>query len=579
VTYTIGNVSVVYGSTTTFTSLAGTFATGVGSQTLALTYASTGNTGTADVGAYAITGTVANGTGLASNYSVTLTNGTLTVGQLPVTFTIGDESIVYGSTTTFASLAGTFATGVGSQTLALTYASTGNTGVANVGTFAITGTVANGTGLASNYSVTLTNGTLAVGQRPVSFTIGSLLKDQGIANNLGTLLPGTFTTGFGGQSLSLTYASGGTVASAPGGKYPITGTVGDGAGGGLAGNYNVTLIAGELKVVPRYLVLGVDANSYTSPYVQVFNTATGTLVSKFLAYESTFRGGVRVARADLTGDGVDEIITAPGRGRAPEIRVFSFTGTPLTAYNTMAYATTMINGIQIAAGDMNGDGRVDLVAVPSRGAAEVRVFLNQTGANTDPMANTASRTFLAFPATFIGGAVLALADMGRMSGTTFQSSLDGKLEILVGSGSGICATVRIFEVSPATPVLAKSLSFFSSAFQGGIASLAVGRANNTDTVPDVFASAASGGNSMVEVRDGRTAALLSSFSAYNDASRQAPVRAVVRDVNEDGMIDQIWTVQGTDGKTRQLKRFRVDGAAVDALLENDANFRGEYFVT
>jgi hypothetical protein len=95
----------------------------------------------------------------------------------------------------------------------------------------------------------------------------------------------------------------------------------------------------------------------------------------------------------------------------------------------------------------------------------------------------------------------------------------------------------------------------------------------------VFASAASGGNSMVEVRDGRTAALLSSFSAYNDASRQAPVRAVVRDVNEDGMIDQIWTVQGTDGKTRQLKRFRVDGAAVDALLENDANFRGEYFVT
>ena len=578
-TFTIGDESIVYGSTTTFASLAGTFATGVGSQNLALTYASTGNTGTANVGTYAITGTVASGTGLAGNYSVTLTNGTLTVGQRPVSFTIGNESIVYGNTTNFASLASTFTTGVGSQNLALAYASTGNTGAANAGTYAITGTVSNGTGLVSNYSVTLTNGTLAVGQRPVSFTIGSLLKDQGIANNLGTLLPGTFTTGFGGQSLSLTYASGGTVASAPGGKYPITGTVGDGAGGGLAGNYNVTLIAGELKVVPRYLVLGVDANSYTSPYVQVFNTATGTLVSKFLAYESTFRGGVRVARADLTGDGVDEIITAPGRGRAPEIRVFSFTGTPLTAYNTMAYATTMINGIQIAAGDMNGDGRVDLVAVPSRGAAEVRVFLNQTGANTDPMANTASRTFLAFPATFIGGAVLALADMGRMSGTTFQSSLDGKLEILVGSGSGICATVRIFEVSPATPVLAKSLSFFSSAFQGGIASLAVGRANNTDTVPDVFASAASGGNSMVEVRDGRTAALLSRFSAYNDASRQAPVRAVVRDVNEDGMIDQIWTVQGTDGKTRQLKRFHVDGAAVDALLENDANFRGEYFVT
>jgi hypothetical protein len=312
--------------------------------------------------------------------------------------------------------------------------------------------------------------------------------------------------------------------------------------------------------------------------VQVFNAATGTVVSKFLAYESSFRGGVRVTRADLTGDGVDEIITAPGRGRAPEVRVFSLTGVPLPAYTTMAYATSMINGIQIAVGDVNGDGSADLVTVPSRGAAEVRVFLNQRGTNVDPMANNPSRTFLAFPSSFIGGAVLALADMGRTSGTAFVPSPDGKMEILVGSGAGMRATVRIFDAVPATPVLVRTILPFASKFQGGIASLAVGRANSDDAIPDVIAGAANGGNAMVEVRDGQTSALLSAFTAYTDASRQSPVRAVVRDTNNDGVIDEIWTAQGTDGRTRQLKRFRVDGTAVDSLLESDVSFRGEYFL-
>lgn len=319
----------------------------------------------------------------------------------------------------------------------------------------------------------------------------------------------------------------------------ITGNVGDGPDGGLACNYNVKLIPGELAVVLRFYVLGVDANSSAAPYVQVINSATGTRVSKFLAYESTFTGGVRVVRADLTGDGVEEIITAPRRGRAPDVRVFSLQGAPLTAYNTLAYATSMINGIQIAAGDVNGDGRVDLVTVPSRGSAEVRVFLNQTGSNTDPMANAAWRTFLAFPSTFIGGAVLALADMGRTIGSSFVATPDGKPEILVGSGAGMQATVRVFDAVPATPFLAKTMLFFASTLQVGIASLAVGRVNGNDNIPDVIASAANGGNAMAEVRNGQTAELLSQFSAYNDISRQAPVRLTTRDTNGDGVIDEI----------------------------------------
>lgn len=59
--------------------LPGTISTGVNGQNLSITYSSTGDTATAAVGTYPITGTLGNGTGVTSNYTVNLVNGTLTV--------------------------------------------------------------------------------------------------------------------------------------------------------------------------------------------------------------------------------------------------------------------------------------------------------------------------------------------------------------------------------------------------------------------------------------------------------------------------------------------------------------------
>ena len=83
VNYTIGNASQTYGSPTAFSTLPGTIDTGVNSQNLTITYGSTGDSTTADVlaGGYAITGTVSDGSGSASDYDVKLTNGTLTVNK------------------------------------------------------------------------------------------------------------------------------------------------------------------------------------------------------------------------------------------------------------------------------------------------------------------------------------------------------------------------------------------------------------------------------------------------------------------------------------------------------------------
>ena len=79
-TYQIGNDSQVYGTAANLAKDLGTaISTGVNSQNLAIAYTSSGDTATAPVATYPITGTLSGGTGKLSDYNVTLDPGTLSV--------------------------------------------------------------------------------------------------------------------------------------------------------------------------------------------------------------------------------------------------------------------------------------------------------------------------------------------------------------------------------------------------------------------------------------------------------------------------------------------------------------------
>src|SRR5207244_43307 len=78
-TYQIKNDSQLFGYPANLAhDLSAMIATGVNGENLAIAYSSTGDTASAAVGAYPITGVLSNGTGLLSDYNPTLTNGTLT---------------------------------------------------------------------------------------------------------------------------------------------------------------------------------------------------------------------------------------------------------------------------------------------------------------------------------------------------------------------------------------------------------------------------------------------------------------------------------------------------------------------
>src|SRR5262249_15017378 len=99
----------------------------------------------------------------------------------------------------------------------------------------------------------------------------------------------------------------------------------------------------------------------------------GALLRDFLAYNPAFSGGVRVAAGDINGTGLADIITGSGPGAPPEVRAFNPNGAMIEDY--YAFTPTFAGGIFVAAGDIDTDGRADvMVGLGAGGGPEVKVF-------------------------------------------------------------------------------------------------------------------------------------------------------------------------------------------------------------
>ncbi|HYH67552.1 MAG TPA: FG-GAP-like repeat-containing protein, partial [Urbifossiella sp.] len=153
------------------------------------------------------------------------------------------------------------------------------------------------------------------------------------------------------------------------------------------------------------------------PVVKVFGGQTFKELASFFASEESFRGGVEVAVGDLDGDGKAEVVTGTGAGGGPVVRVFRSDGS-LTA-GFAAYGTDFRGGVFVAAGDLDGDGRAEIITgAGAGGAAHVRVF-----SGTD-LAERAG--FLASDAASRGGVRVSVSD----------ATGDGDPEVIATSDSG-----------------------------------------------------------------------------------------------------------------------------------------------
>jgi hypothetical protein len=124
-----------------------------------------------------------------------------------------------------------------------------------------------------------------------------------------------------------------------------------------------------------WFALGTDAGG---PPEAVLLDGAGAEVLRVTAYDPSFLGGVRVAVGDVNGDGVPDLITAPGPGMAPVVKVFSGAGGSLI-HEFLAFEESFTGGVFAAAGDFNLDGAADLILSPDQGGGpRVRVLDGRT---------------------------------------------------------------------------------------------------------------------------------------------------------------------------------------------------------
>ena len=180
-------------------------------------------------------------------------------------------------------------------------------------------------------------------------------------------------------------------------------------------------------------------------YVHVFENGAVVPGKVFEAFRSTFLGGVDVAAGDVDGDGVDEIITGAGPSGNPSVRVFEKDGTMISAFE--AHGTKFRGGVNVTAGDVDGDGVDEIITGAGVGGApEVTIRkLNQ------PILNV----FHAYNTDFRGGTDVAAGDIEG----------DNTDEIIIGLGPGGAPRIRALTLNGTQKL---SLLAYEGGFRGGV---------------------------------------------------------------------------------------------------------------
>ena len=349
------------------------------------------------------------------------------------------------------------------------------------------------------------------------------------------------------------------------GSVTNTATIGSSIADGDLSNNSADAVT-PVMPHPRPAVIGSGPGR--APLVNVFDQSTGVIRLSFDAYAPSFRGGVRVAMGDVTGDGVPDIITGAGPGGGPHVRVFDGVNGqqlagPLGSF--FAFDSSFTGGVFVASGDVNGDGRADLiVGAGAGGGPHVKVF---SGADGSVLAS-----FFAYGSNFRGGVTVATGDMTG----------DGKADIVTGAGAGGGPHVKVFSGADLSTVA--SFYAYAASFHGGV-TVAAGDFNG-DGKTDIVTGAGPGGGPQVKAFDGASLALggsaadnaianpLTSFYAYAPTFTGGATVAVT---NLGGNLDLV-TGPGP-GRGPLVKIFDgLSAVELDSFYPFDPTFLGGVYV-
>jgi hypothetical protein len=345
------------------------------------------------------------------------------------------------------------------------------------------------------------------------------------------------------------------------GTFTITVSVSDDDGGSSTKTTTVVVRSAD--------IVAVGAEAGVEGRVRVYDALTGARKFDITPYPG-FTGGVRASVGDVNNDGIPDVITGPGPGGGPQVRVFDGrTGAQLAGPigSFMAYSPAFAGGVFVAAGDVNGDGFTDVIAgAGAGGGPDVRVFDGRSGALLGDI--------MAYPVTFSGGVRVAAGDVNG----------DGKADVLTGAGPGGAPHVEVFDGTNLNHVLVSFLAF-DVGYAGGVF-VAAGDLDG-DGKADMIVSQGQGNPARVRIFRGRDGTLRDDLTPFGFVPPPGPyvmpgpggLRVSVVDQDGDGLAD---IVVGTGSPGRGAVRI-LRGSTLGLVSELsfspfDPAFLGGVFV-
>jgi hypothetical protein len=265
----------------------------------------------------------------------------------------------------------------------------------------------------------------------------------------------------------------------------------------------------------------LSGNESGAPPDVHLQTPLGGTIYSFLAFIPGHAHGVTVAKGDLDGDGVPDIICGSGPGGAPRVRVFS--GNDLSVLGDFfAFDSSLTGGVNLAVGDVNGDGTNEIIAGAGPGGQPVVRVLMPDGVTVS--------TFLAYDPSFAGGVFVGAGDVNG----------DGRDEIIAGAGVGGTPQVNVFDGVSGT--FMQGFFAYTGGFAGGVR--VAGGDLDGDGLEDIIVAPHSG-QAPVCVFSAPTLGFRNAFNPYGTPFTNG-IRIAALDITGDGG-DDIITGAGPGG--------------------------------